>query len=68
MGYLYKIKVMPTSNPGSAVVKSNVKLARLFLTSHRPEFDSPWNQSSWADGHLGHVSLGILLFFFPLTS
>ena len=29
MGDLYKVKVVPGSNPGSAVVKSNVKLARL---------------------------------------
>ena len=26
---LYKVKVMPGNNPGSAVVKSNDKLARL---------------------------------------
>ena len=29
MGDLYKVKVMPGNNPDSAVVKSNVKLARL---------------------------------------
>ena len=57
---------MPGNNPGSVVVKSNVKLARLLLMRQRPGFDPPWNQSSWSDDHLGRVLLGInLLLFLP---
>ena len=56
---IYKVKVTGGNNPGSAVVKSNVKLARLLSTKHRPGFDPPWNQSSRSDGHLGDVLLGI---------
>ena len=62
---------MPGNNPGSAVVRINVKLARLLLMRHRPGFDPPWNQSSWSDDHLGRVPLGITLscpFLFFLSS
>ena len=63
---IYKVKVTGGNNPGSAVVKSNVKLARLLSTKHRPGFDPPWNQSSRSDGHLGDVLLGIPLVSFFL--